>query len=48
MHADTRPFTVVLIGLALAAAFLVGVFLHTPPQACAEDPSCARAPVSNR
>lgn len=46
MHADTYPLTTILIGVAIAAMFLIGVFAHTPPQACALDADCSRTPVS--
>lgn len=48
MHADTYPIRTVLIGVIIAAAFLIGVFAHTPPQACALDPDCSRAPMSDQ
>ena len=40
------PYLSVAVAVALLAAFIVGLLLHTPPQACAEDPDCARAPVT--
>lgn len=35
-----------LLITALVAAFLIGLTMHTPPQACAVDPDCATAPVN--
>lgn len=37
--------THVLIATLIGVAFLIGLLAHTPPQACALDAECARAPV---